>query len=164
VYFGRLRAAVHLAVRFLDDVIDVSRYPVPELEGPPWPPCKVGLGVMGLAELLATLGIPYDSPAAVALAGRLFRVITTEARLASASLAAKRGPFPLYAQSTYPGRGIGPHRHRPPAPIRSSRSARRVRDRPGDRPRPAPEDAGRRAAVQIHDAYSGGCNAHVCEF
>ena len=111
VDFGRLRAAVRLAVRFLDDVIDVSRYPVPELEGPARAARKVGLGVMGLAELLATLGIAYDSPAAVALAGRVFAVIAAEARLASAALAADRGPFPLYGQSTYPGRGIGPLRN-----------------------------------------------------
>ena len=64
---------MRLAVRFLDDVIEVSRYPVPELEGPARAARKVGLGVMGLAELLATLGIPYDSPAAVSLAGRIFR-------------------------------------------------------------------------------------------
>jgi ribonucleoside-diphosphate reductase alpha chain len=108
---GRLRAAVRLAVRFLDDVIEVSRYPVPELEGPARAARKVGLGVMGLAELLATLGIPYDSPAAVALAGRIVRAIAAEARLASAALAAERGPFPLYEQSTYPGRGIGPLRN-----------------------------------------------------
>jgi len=111
VDLGRLRAAVHLAVRFLDDVIEVSRYPVPELEGPARAARKVGLGVMGLAELLATLGIPYDSPAAVGLADRLFRVIAAEARRASAVLAAQRGPFPLYEQSTYPGRGIGPLRN-----------------------------------------------------
>ena len=66
---------------------------------------------MGLAELLAALGIPHDSPAAVALAGRVFRVLAAEARLASAALAAERGPFPLYAQSTYPGQGIGPLRN-----------------------------------------------------
>jgi ribonucleoside-diphosphate reductase alpha chain len=111
VDFGRLRAAVHLAVRFLDDVIDVSRYPVPELAGPARAARKVGLGVMGLAEMLATLGVPYDSLAAIALAGRVFRVIAAEARLASAALAAERGPFPLYAHSTYPGRGIGPLRN-----------------------------------------------------
>ncbi len=111
VDFARLRAAVRLAVRFLDDVIDVSRYPVPELEGPARAARKVGLGVMGLAEMLATLGVPYDSPAAVALAGRVFRVIAAEARLASAALAAERGPFPSYGQSAYPGRGIGPLRN-----------------------------------------------------
>ena len=100
VDWDEMESAVRLAVRFLDDVIDVNRYPVPELAGPARAARKVGLGVMGLAELLATLGIPYDSPAAVALAGRVFRV-----------LAAERGPFPLYARSTYPGRGVGPLRN-----------------------------------------------------
>ena len=61
VNFARLRAAVRLTVRFLDDVIDVSRYPVPELEGPARAARKVGLGVMGLAEMLATLGVPARS-------------------------------------------------------------------------------------------------------
>ena len=70
VDLGRLRAGIHLAVRFLDDVIEVSRYPVPELAGPARAARKVGLGLMGLAEMLATLGIPYDSPDAVRLAGR----------------------------------------------------------------------------------------------
>lgn len=111
VDLGRLRAVVQLAVRFLDDVIEVSRYPVPELAGPARAARKVGLGVMGLAELLAVLGIPYDSPAAVRLASRVFRVIAAEARRASASLAAQRGPFPLYEQSIYPGQGTGPLRN-----------------------------------------------------
>ena len=81
------------------------------VEGPARAARKVGLGVMGLAEMPATLGVPYDSPAAVALADRVFGVIAAGARLASAALAAERGPFPLYGQSTYPGRGIGPLRN-----------------------------------------------------
>jgi len=111
VDFGRLGAAVHLAVRFLDDVIEVSRYPLAELEHEARAARKVGLGVMGLAELLATLGVRYDSPAAVSLASRIFRVIQAEARNASAVLAAQRGPFPLYAQSMFARRGIGPLRN-----------------------------------------------------
>jgi len=67
--------------------------------------------VMGLAELLATAGIPYDSPAAVRLAGRIFGVIRGEARRASAALSAERGPFPLYDKSIYPRRGTGPLRN-----------------------------------------------------
>ena len=111
VDFGRLRAAVHLAVRFLDDVIEVSRYPVAELEGPARAARKVGLGAMGLAELFATLGIPYDSPAAIRLASRIFRAMREEARRASADLAAVRGPFPLYGQSSYARAGTGPLRN-----------------------------------------------------
>lgn len=107
----RLGHAVGLAVRFLDDVIEVSSYPLAELEHAARATRKVGLGVMGLAELLAALGIAYDSPAAVRVASRIFRVIQAEARSASAALAAQRGPFPLYAQSTYARRGIGPLRN-----------------------------------------------------
>ncbi len=111
VDYPRLRAAVDLAVRFLDDVIEVSHYPVPELEGPARAARKVGLGVMGLAELLATVGIPYDSPAALRLASRIFQVIRDQARRASAALAAERGPFPLFEKSIWPGLGIGPLRN-----------------------------------------------------
>ena len=107
VDLGGLRAGVHLAVRFLNDVIEVSHYPVPELAAPARAARKVGLGLMGLAEMLAALGIPYDSPAAVRLASRVFRVIVAEARRASASLAAQRGPFPLCEQSTYARDGTG---------------------------------------------------------
>jgi ribonucleoside-diphosphate reductase alpha chain len=71
VDWERLAGTVRLAVRFLDDVIDVSRHPFPELEHAALATRKVGLGIMGLAELLATLGIAHDSVAAVRLAGRL---------------------------------------------------------------------------------------------
>jgi ribonucleoside-diphosphate reductase alpha chain len=111
VDFRRLGAAVHLAVRFLDDVIDVSRYPLAELEDAARAARKVGLGVMGLAELLAALGVRYDSPAAVRLASRIFRFIQEEARSTSAALAAQRGPFPLYQESTFARRRIGPLRN-----------------------------------------------------
>ncbi|MCQ4083882.1 adenosylcobalamin-dependent ribonucleoside-diphosphate reductase [Streptomyces sp. RB6PN25] len=111
VDFERLRAAVWLAVRFLDDVIDVSRYPIRELERPAHDSRKVGLGVMGLAELLAVLGIPYDSEPAIRLAGRVLAVIEKEAHQASAELAAQRGPFPLYQHSRYAGQGTRPLRN-----------------------------------------------------
>lgn len=111
VDYERLRVAVGLAVRFLDDVIEVSRYPLPELQGPARAARKIGLGVMGLAELLATVGVPYDSTAALRLTSRIFGVIRSEARRASAALAAERGPFPLYDKSIYRRRGIGPLRN-----------------------------------------------------
>ena len=111
VDLARLGATVHLAVRFLDDVIDVSRYPVAELEAPAHAARKVGLGLMGLAEMLATLGIPYDSAAALRLAARVTGFVETEARQASSALAAERGPFPLYPQSRLHTRGIGPLRN-----------------------------------------------------
>jgi ribonucleoside-diphosphate reductase alpha chain len=111
VDLGRLGATVHLAVRFLDDVIDVSHYPVAALEAPARASRKIGLGVMGLAEMLASLGIPYDSPGAVRLAARVMGFVQREARRASASLASKRGAFPLYEQSRLRNRAGGPLRN-----------------------------------------------------
>lgn len=102
VDWGRLSEVTRLAVRFLDDVIDVSRYPVPELAQATRATRKVGLGVMGLAEMLASLGIPYDSEKGVRLAGRVMRTIQRTAHLVSAELAAQRGPFPAFAQSRFP--------------------------------------------------------------
>jgi ribonucleoside-diphosphate reductase alpha chain len=109
--WDRLAAATRLAVRFLDDVIEVNRYPFPELERAARATRKIGLGVMGLAELLASLGIPYDSEDAVRLAARIAREIRREARRASAALAAERGAFPLFEQSIYPRRGFPPLRN-----------------------------------------------------
>jgi ribonucleoside-diphosphate reductase alpha chain len=102
----RLDALVRRAVRFLDDVVEVSRYPAPELEDAARATRKVGLGVMGLAELLASLGIPYDSDEAVGLASRIAARIRRLARAASAELAAERGAFPLYPQSALARRGL----------------------------------------------------------
>ncbi|MGV0871229.1 adenosylcobalamin-dependent ribonucleoside-diphosphate reductase [Mycolicibacterium sp. XJ879] len=99
--WDRLNEVVALAVRFLDDVIDVSRYPYPELEEAARATRKIGLGVMGLAELLATLSIPYDSEEGVGLAEQLMRRIQREAHIASKRLAEERGSFPAFADSRF---------------------------------------------------------------
>ncbi len=99
VDWDRLNEVVEVAVRFLDDVIDVSRYPFSELGEATRATRKIGLGVMGLAELLATLGIPYDSEEGVRLAGQLMRRIQREAHIASRRLAEDRGSFPAFADS-----------------------------------------------------------------
>ncbi|MFA7513813.1 MAG: adenosylcobalamin-dependent ribonucleoside-diphosphate reductase [Mycolicibacterium vanbaalenii] len=97
--WSRLRDVTALAVRFLDDVIDVSRYPFDELDAAGRATRKVGLGVMGLAEVLASLGIPYDSDDAVRLAGRIMGRVQRVAHETSEQLAAERGPFPAYPDS-----------------------------------------------------------------
>jgi len=105
VDWERLTEVAGLAVRFLDDVIDVSRYPFPELGEATRATRKIGLGVMGLAELLAGLGIPYDSEHGVRLAGRIARCIQQAAHAESARLGGERGSFPAIGDSRYAGSG-----------------------------------------------------------
>lgn len=90
-------------MRFLDDVIDVNAYPFPELDEASRATRKIGLGVMGLAELLATLGIPYDSAQGVRLAGRIAGHIQRTAHTVSARLAETRGAFPAFGRSRFAG-------------------------------------------------------------
>lgn len=103
IEWDRLRTVVGLAVRFLDDVIDVNDYPTPALDRAARETRKVGLGVMGLAELLAALGVPYDSEEALRLGSRIAREVRAAARAASATLAGERGPFPRFAESVFAG-------------------------------------------------------------
>jgi ribonucleoside-diphosphate reductase alpha chain len=101
VNWHKLTDTVTLAVRFLDDVIDVNGYPFPELATASRRTRKIGLGMMGLAELLASLGVPYDSEAAVRLAARIAKHIQQTGHGASARLAAERGSFPAFAESRF---------------------------------------------------------------
>lgn len=105
VDWERLRHAVHLGVRFLDDVVEVTRAPLPEIEEATRGNRKIGLGVMGFAEFLILLGVPYDSDEAVAWADRLAGFIAAEARRASRELAESRGVFPDWARSVYAATG-----------------------------------------------------------
>ena len=95
----RLDATTDLAVRFLDDVIEVSEYPFAEVAKASRGSRKIGLGVMGFADLLVDLGIPYDSAEAVLTAERVMERISSRARRASAELARERGVFPNFAGS-----------------------------------------------------------------
>lgn len=90
----RLGGIVRLAVRFLDNVISVNRYPTPAFARMAEGNRKMGLGVMGFAECLIRLGHSYDSDAAVALAGEVMEFISREALAASEDLAAERGTYP----------------------------------------------------------------------
>jgi ribonucleoside-diphosphate reductase alpha chain len=90
-----------LAVRFLDDVIDINAYPKPQVEEVVKGNRKIGLGVMGWADMLFLLGVPYDSEQALSLARTLMRFIRDEAWKASQDLARDRGPFPNWAPSAW---------------------------------------------------------------
>jgi len=111
VDWEELARIVALSVRFLDNVIDASEYPLPVITEMVRKNRKIGLGVMGFADLLYLVGVPYDSPEALVLAERLMLFIQAEAQKASAALAALRGPFPAFDISVFPAKGQGPLRN-----------------------------------------------------
>ena len=96
-----LREAAELAVRFLDNVVEANRYPTKEIEDATRATRKIGLGVMGFADLLFGLGIPYDSEDAVEIAERLGCFIRDAGWVASERLAETRGTFPSWKGSVW---------------------------------------------------------------
>ena len=96
-----LAAAIPDCVRFLDDVIDQNRYPIPEIEAATKRTRKIGLGVMGWADLLQALRIAYDSNKAIALGERMMAFIQEHADRASETLGRERGVFPAWEGSVY---------------------------------------------------------------
>jgi len=108
---AKLESLVHLAVHFLDNVVEVNRHPIPRTEEWSRMNRKIGLGVMGFADMLILLGIPYQSDRAVALAEKIMSRIQQAAEAASAELAARRGNFPAFHQSVFPTRGVKQRRN-----------------------------------------------------
>lgn len=97
----RLRKTVALCVRFLDDVIDAAHYPLPQIEKKVKQNRKIGLGVMGLADLLIALKVPYNSSRGRNIASELMKAINDQARATSSTLAEERGDFPSHPESNF---------------------------------------------------------------
>ena len=104
--WDRLASTVRVGIHFLDNVIDVNRYPLPRIEAQTRRNRKIGLGVMGLADMLIRLGMPYDSDEAVGTCRSLMAFIRKEARAASEALGRSRGNFPSFEGSIYPKMGL----------------------------------------------------------
>jgi ribonucleoside-diphosphate reductase alpha chain len=101
VQWSKLEKTINTAVRFLDNVIDVNHYLLPEIKAMALGNRKIGLGIMGWAEMLIHLDLDYESEAAVELAKKLMQFINIKSRDASISLATEKGVFGNWEQSIY---------------------------------------------------------------
>ena len=110
VDYDLLGSTVDTAVHFLDNVIDINKYPLGIIAEKTLATRKIGLGVMGFADMLFRLGIPYNSEEGIGAVNDVMRFINERAHEASIALAKKRGPFPLYDKSTLARDGV-PYRN-----------------------------------------------------
>ncbi|TRO46660.1 vitamin B12-dependent ribonucleotide reductase [Candidatus Bathyarchaeota archaeon] len=101
----KLRRVVRIAVHFLDNVIDVNKYPIPEIGKVTLANRKIGLGVMGFADMLIMLGVPYNSKEALVLAENIMKFVGDEAIKMSVEISEKRGEFPNFVGSLWENRG-----------------------------------------------------------
>ena len=104
----RLRRTIAVAVHMLDNVIDMNQYPLPQVDETTKKTRRIGLGVMGLADLFVQLGLRYDSEEALEATAKVMAIIQTETHAQSEALAMTRGPFPAWEESAY-GPSATPH-------------------------------------------------------
>ncbi len=107
----KLRETVHNAVHFLDNVIEANNYPLQQIHDMTHANRKIGLGVMGWADMLILLGVPYSSEEAVKLGKKVMKFINDEGHLASQELGKKRGSFPNFKGSIFDKKGAPPQRN-----------------------------------------------------
>ena len=101
IEWEKLKGTIHTAVRFLDNVIEMNPFPLPQIAETVKKIRRIGLGVGGWADMLVAMNIPYDSEEALALAERVMKFVNDEGHQASRRLARERGPFPMWKKSIY---------------------------------------------------------------
>ena len=111
INWEKLKKLTHLAVHFLDNVIDMNKFPLEKIKEMTRKNRKIGLGVMGWADMLIQLGIPYNSDEAVELAEKVMGFIDEEAKKKSEELALTRGAFPSYNESVFSESTVGLRRN-----------------------------------------------------
>jgi ribonucleoside-diphosphate reductase alpha chain len=95
------RRDIHTSTHFLDNIIDVNKYPLPEIDALSKRIRRIGLGVMGFADALVRMGIPYDTPEGVEMGRRVMEFVDVESKKESERMAKERGPFPEWARSIW---------------------------------------------------------------
>jgi ribonucleoside-diphosphate reductase alpha chain len=106
IQWDKLKETIHVGVHFLDNMIDANQYVTKEIEDNTKQNRKIGIGIMGFADLLFQMEVAYNSKEAVDIAEKIMRFIKAESRKASIALAQKRGPFPGYESSKFAKKGF----------------------------------------------------------
>lgn len=111
VDWEKLKETVYYAVRFLDNTIDVNNFPLAKVEQMSRGTRRIGLGVMGFADMCIKMGVPYNSEQAVELAESVMKLVNEEAHAATEQLGEEKGSFPYFEISVWPGQGVKARRN-----------------------------------------------------